>query len=210
MPSRTLLLLSLWAVTASAQTPTLSKTVEPFVRVNAPKVVLTHVRVIDGTGAAATDDQNIIIESGKISSIEKGADVPASAGMTVLDLRGYSVMPGIVGMHDHLFYIVRPNLTSDWNYDEPVLVTQMTFSAPRMYLAAGVTTIRTTGSVETYADLNLKHSIDAGELPGPHIDVTGPYLEGSKSYFIQMPHLTSPDDARQLVEYWARPRRHVI
>src|ERR1700756_5672765 len=60
-----------------------------------------------------------------------------------------------------------------------------------------------TGSVEPYADLNLKHEIDAGLLPGPHIDVTGPYLEGSTSRFIQMPHLTSPDDARQLVEYWA-------
>ena len=63
--------------------------------------------------------------------------------------------------------------------------------------------MRTTGSVETYADLNLKHDIDAGKLPGPHMDVTGPYLEGAESFFIQMPHLTSPDDTRQLVEYWA-------
>lgn len=63
--------------------------------------------------------------------------------------------------------------------------------------------MRTTGSVETYADLNLKHDIEGGTLPGPHMDVTGPYLEGADSYFIQMPHLTSPNDARQLVEYWA-------
>jgi hypothetical protein len=79
----------------------------------------------------------------------------------------------------------------------------MTFSAPRLYLAGGMTTMRTTGSVETYADLNLKHDIDLGKFPGPHLDVTGPYLEGAESYFIQMPHLTIPDDARQLVEYWA-------
>jgi len=79
----------------------------------------------------------------------------------------------------------------------------MTFSAPRLYLVGGVTTMRTTGSVETYADLNLKHEIESGKLPGPHIDVTGPYLEGAESYFIQLPHLTSPEDARQLVEYWA-------
>jgi hypothetical protein len=63
--------------------------------------------------------------------------------------------------------------------------------------------MRTTGSVETYADLNVKHDIDTGKLPGPHIDVTGPYLEGAESYFIQMPHLTSAEDARQLVDYWA-------
>src|SRR5438445_1882219 len=112
-------------------------------------------------------------------------------------------MPGIVGMHNHLFYFARPNLNSQRKYEQPVLAPQMTFSAPRLYLAAGVTTMRTTGSVETYADLNLKRDIDAGKLPGPHLDVTGPYLEGAVSFFLQMPHLSSPDDARQLVEYWA-------
>ncbi len=195
-----LLLLSL---TASAQNPELSKTVKEFVRVQAPKVVLTHVRIIDGTGAPAVEDQNVVIEGGKITAIEKGSDAAPAEGTTVLDLRGYTVMPGIVGMHNHLFYIVRPNLDSRRHFEPPVLVPQMTFSAPRLYLAGGVTTMRTTGSVETYTDLNLKHDIDAGKLPGPHLDVTGPYLEGSTSYFIQMPHLTNPDDARATVEYWA-------
>jgi len=188
---------------ASAQTAELSKSVKQVVRVAAAKVVLTHVRVIDGTGAAAVEDQNVVIEDGKISVIQKGVDVAAAAGATVLDLHGYTLMPGIVGMHNHLFYVSRPNLNSQRTFDPPVLVPQMTFSAPRLYLAGGVTTMRTTGSVETYADLNLKRDIDAGKLPGPHLDVTGPYLEGAVSYFIQMPHLTSPDDARQLVEYWA-------
>jgi imidazolonepropionase-like amidohydrolase len=195
--------LLLWLLPAIAQTPELSKTVKQFVRVDAPKVVLTHVRVIDGTGGTAVEDQNVVIESGKVSAIQSGADVAAASGSVVLNLRGYSVMPGIVGMHDHLFYIARPNLNSQRKYEQPTLAPQMTFSAPRLYLAGGVTTMRTTGSIETYADLNLKRDIDAGKLPGPHLDVTGPYLEGAESYFIQMPHLTSPEDARQLVEYWA-------
>ena len=186
-----------------AQSPELSKTVKEFVRVGTPKVVLTHVRVIDGTGAPAVDDQNVVIEAGKITAIQKGADVPAAEGTTILDLRGYTVMPGIIGMHNHLFYIVRPNLNSQRKFEDPVLVPQMTFSAPRLYLAGGVTTMRTTGSVETYADLNLKHEIDAGHLPGPHIDVTGPYLEGAGSYFLQMNQLSGPDEARQFVDYWA-------
>jgi len=188
---------------AAAQTPERGKSVKPFVRVDAPKVVLTHVRVIDGTGAPAVDDRNVVIEGGKIAAIQPGADVAAAAGTTVLDLRGATVMPGIVGMHNHLFYIARPNLNSRRQFDDPVLVPQMTFSAPRLYLAGGVTTLRTTGSVETYADLNLKHDIDGGKLPGPHLDVTGPYLEGATSLFIQMAHLTSPEDAKQLVNYWA-------
>ena len=198
-----ILVLILLSLTALGQNPELSKTVQEFISVQASKVVLTHVRIIDGTGAPAVEDQNIVIESGKITAIEKGADIVAAKGTTVLDLREYTVIPGIVGMHYHLFYITRPNLDSRRHFDPPVLVPQMTFSAPRLYLAGGVTTMRTTGSVETYADLNLKHDIDAGKLPGPHIDVTGPYLEGSTSYFIQMPHLTSADDARQTVEYWA-------
>jgi imidazolonepropionase-like amidohydrolase len=191
------------ATLAWAQPPELSKAVKEFVRVQSAKVVLTHVRVINGTGSPAIDDQNVTIEGGNITAVQKGADVPAAEGTAILDLRGHTVMPGIVGMHNHLFYIARPNLTSQWKSDEPVVVPQMTFSAPRLYLAGGVTTMRTTGSVETYADLNLKKAIDAGTLPGPHIDVTGPYLEGATSYFIQMPHLSGPDDARQLVEYWA-------
>src|SRR5882762_3904259 len=145
------------SLATAAQTPQLSKTVKEFVRADAPKIVLTHVRVIDGTGAPAVEDQNVIIESGKISAIQKGADVSTSAGTTALDLHGYTVMPGIVGMHNHLFYIARPNLNAQKKFDPPVLAPQMTFSAPRLYLAAGVTTMRTTGSVETYADLNLKH-----------------------------------------------------
>ncbi|MGA7379688.1 MAG: amidohydrolase, partial [Terriglobales bacterium] len=176
---------------AAADSPELSASVKAFVRITAPRVVLVHVRVIDGTGAPAVEDQNVVIEGGKITAIEKGADAFAE-GTKALDLRGYTVMPGIVGMHNHLFYIARPNLNSQWKSEDPVLVPQMTFSAPRLYLAGGVTTMRTTGSVETYADLNLKHDIDAGKLPGPHLDVTGPYLEGAVSYFIQMPHLTSP------------------
>lgn len=187
----------------AGQSSELSKEVKQYVKVDTPKVVLAHVRVIDGTGAPAVEDQNVVIEGGKIAAVATGADVDASAGITVVGLRGYSVMPGLVGMHNHLFYIAQPNLTADWKSDPPLLLPEMMFSAPRLYLAGGVTTMRTTGSIEPYADLNLKRDIDAGKLPGPHIDVTGPYLEGVTSYFIQMPHLRNSDDARETVNFWA-------
>jgi imidazolonepropionase-like amidohydrolase len=181
----------------------LSPEVQKYVRVHAAKVVLEHVRVIDGSGQPPLEDQNVLIEGGKIAAIQPGADVPAAKDTIVVDLRGYSVIPGLVGMHNHLFYAARPNLDSQWQGNPPPLVPQMTFSAPRLYLAGGVTTMRTTGSVEPYTDLNLRDEIDAGHLPGPHIDVTGPYLEGPGSYFIQMHQLSSPDEARQFVDYWA-------
>ncbi len=188
---------------ATAQAPQLSKNVQPYVKVNASQVVLTHVRVIDGTGKPAVEDQNIVIENGKITAIRPGADVTASPNQTVLDLRGSTVIPGLVGMHDHMYYIARPNLAADGSSEPPLLVPQMTFSAPRLYLAAGVTTLRTTGSVEPYTDLNLRDLINRGVLVGPHMDVTGPYLEGAGSPFMQMHPLKDAEDARKTVAFWA-------
>ncbi len=179
------------------------RTVKSYIRVETARVVLAHVRVIDGAGHAPVDDRNVIIVGGKIAAIQPGADVAPSTHTTVLDLHGYTVMPGLVGMHDHLFYIARPNFDEHWTSEPPLIVPEMMFSSPRLYLAAGVTTIRTTGSVEPYADLNLKREIDNGRLIGPHIDVTGPYLEGSGSPFLPMHNLKGPAEARQFVNYWA-------
>jgi len=158
---------------------------------------------MDGTGRSAVEDQNVVIENGKITAVRPGSDVASIAATTVLNLRGYSVMPGIVGLHNHLFYIAHPNLKADWSEEPPILIPEMIFSAPRLYLSGGVTTMRTTGSVETYADLNLKRMIDDGKLAGPHIDVTGPYLEGSGTFAVQLHELSSPEEARQMVNYWA-------
>src|SRR5882672_5530182 len=87
---------------ATAQT--LSPAVQPFVKVNAAVVALTHVRVIDGTGAAAREDQMVVLSGGKISSIGDSASATIPKDAQVLDLRGDSVIPGLVGMHDHMFY----------------------------------------------------------------------------------------------------------
>ena len=170
------------------QGASLSPLVLKYVRVNAPRVVLEHVRVIDGTGQPAVEDRNVVIERGLITAVDAGSDTPTPDGTTVLDLRGHTVIPGIIGMHDHLFYVGEPGNDSQWNSEPPELLPQMTFSAPRLYLAGGVTTIRTTGSVEPYTDLNLRHAIEQGKLPGPHIDVTGPYLDGPNKFFIQFLH----------------------
>ncbi len=121
----------------------------------------------------------------------------------VLDLTGDTVFPGLVGMHDHIYYIARPNVDAEGHSEPPLVVPQMTFTSPHLYLGAGVTTLRTTGSVEPYTDLNLRHQIDAGELPGPHMDVTAPYLEGPNSPFIQMHQIINAEDARRTVNFWA-------
>src|SRR5580693_7295764 len=196
-----ILALPLSITSLQSQSPTLSADVLRYVKVNAPEVLLTHVRIIDGTGAAPLEDQNILIENGKITSIAK--ETTAAPNVAVIDLHNHTIIPGLVGMHDHLYYIARADEAADGSSEPPLIVPQMTFTAPRMYLAAGVTTIRTTGSVEPYLDLNMRREIDLGHLPGPHMDITAPYLEGPNSPFVQMHNLTGPDDARNFVDYWA-------
>lgn len=181
---------------------TIGAGVKPFVKHGPGRIAIVHVRVIDGTGAAPAEDRTVLIDGTRIAAVQAGSD-PVPAGYAVVDGTGKSLIPGIVGMHDHLFYIALPELQATGRFEPPVLVPQMTFSAPRLYLAGGVTTIRTTGSVEPYADLNLKAQIDAGQLPGPHVDVTGPYLEGKGSPFIQMHPLQDAADAARTVNYWA-------
>ncbi len=109
----------------------------------------------------------------------------------VLDLSRYSLIPGLVGMHDHMFYPMSDGLFGE-----------MAFSFPRLYLAGGITTVRTTGAVEPYADLEIKKVCDAGEMPGPKMHVTRPYLEGKGSWALQMHQLTGPEDATRTVNFW--------
>src|SRR5690349_3064213 len=98
---------ALISVAALAQAPKANLEVARYIKVDAARVILTHVRVIDGTGTAAMEDRNVVIEGGRITSVSAGADVEAAKGQTVLDLHGATVLPGLVGMHNHLFHIVR-------------------------------------------------------------------------------------------------------
>jgi imidazolonepropionase-like amidohydrolase len=189
--------------TLGAQTVgALGPNVKRFLSVTTSKVVLTHVNVIDGTGAPAAADRNVTIEAGKIVSVTPGADVKPGDGATVLDLPGHSVLPGLVAMHEHLFALVRTNPAPDGSAEGGIF-HEMSFSAPRLYLANGVTTLRTAGSIEPQTDLKLKRQFESGAQPGPHMDVTGPYLTGPGVALPQIHDLTGPEDARETVKYWA-------
>jgi len=173
--------------------------VKIFVSVDAPLIALTHARVIDGSEAPPQDDQTVIISNGLIQSVGTALTIPA--GAKILDLQGQTVLPGLIGLHDHLFYPVQ-----SWDFQGdgiPGLYTEMGFTFPRLFLAAGVTSIRTGGSIEPYTDLELKRLIDEGKMPGPKIHITSPFLEGVGAYIPQMHQLSGPDDARKTVEYWA-------
>jgi imidazolonepropionase-like amidohydrolase len=174
--------------------PPISSRVRPFVREDSPVLALTHVRLIDGTGGPPRTDQTLIIADGKIAAIGAAEATAPPANARILDLTGHTVIPGLVGMHDHMYY-PSPGRSLP-------LYPEHASSFPRLYLAGGVTSIRTTGSVEPYTDLELKQAIDEGQMVGPKIHVTGPYLEGPGSFALQLRQLKDAEDARRTVEYW--------
>ena len=188
---------------AAPQQSTFSAVTQSFITVSAPVVVLRNVRVIDGTGAPALDNQAIVIADGKIRSIGPDSSVQVPAGAQAIDLAGRTVLPGLVGMHDHMFY-PSPYGEGGRVAGAPASYNEMDVSFPRLYLAGGVTSIRTTGTLEPYTDLQLKMEIDTGRMPGPQMYVTGPYLEGAgNTGMAQMHWLSGPEDATRTVNYWA-------
>ncbi|GAC1409269.1 MAG: hypothetical protein NVSMB53_01190 [Gemmatimonadaceae bacterium] len=175
-----------------AQRPTLSTAVHAFVAVDSPVVALTHARVIDGTGAPARDDQTLIIRDGRIAALGPSRSLAVPGGAQVIDLTGKTVIPGLVMVHEHLFYPTGPGIYAN-----------LAESFTRLYLAGGVTSMRTGGNLNGFGDIGIKHEIDAGKKPGPWLDATGPYLEGPGLGLDQVHELTGPDDARRMVNFWA-------
>jgi imidazolonepropionase-like amidohydrolase len=189
------IMVALWISPAAAQTyDTLTPQVREFVSVGAPLIALTHVQLIDGTGSAPAQDQTVVIRDGRVEAVGRSGSVPIPSGADVHDLTGHTVIPGLVGLHNHTFYRgVRgtPGETT----------AQLDVSSPRLYLASGVTTIRTTGSISPYSELNVKHQIDSGEAPGPRMYVTGPYFDGEGAP-VSRYQPASPEDAKRVVRYW--------
>ena len=174
-------------------------TLQPFVKIDASDILLDNVRVIDGTGSPAKENQTILIHRGEIVSVGPHvSERPLDAGTKTIDMTGKTVFPGLVGMHEHLFYPL-----PDGGPGLLPLYGEMADSAPRLYLAGGVTSARTAGSLEPYTDISVKQAIDQGRIPGPRLFLTGPYLEGSPSLGPQLHALTGPDDAARLVDYWS-------
>ena len=165
--------------------------VQNNVSVEAPVIAITGVKLIDGTGKPARDNQTVVIQDGKIAAVGATGQVQVPSGARTIDGAGHTLVPGMVGMHDHLFYTAGGGRAAQANY-----------TAPRLYLASGVTTIRTTGASSAYADLFAKKSIDEGKSPGPRIHVTAPYLTGAGNQSPTQAMVTNPDAARRFVRYW--------
>jgi enamidase len=168
-----------------------NQTVRGFITVDASVIALTSARVIDGTGASPRESQTIVIRNGDIVELGDSPKVIPPTGALTIDLAGRTVIPGLVMFHEHLYYPTGGSVYA-----------QLGASFSRLYLAGGVTTMRTGGNVNGVMDIKLKQEIEAGRQAGPAIDATAPYLNGPNA-FLQMHGLKDPDDARRQVAYWA-------
>lgn len=161
--------------------------VTPYVALDDPVIALVDVQVVDGTGAPARRGQTVVVEQGRIAAVGPIGAVAVPDGARVLSLPGRTVIPGLVGMHDHTH--MRG-------------IHFMGTTAPRLWLASGVTTVYTAGSAEPEAELALARAIAAGEAVGPTIVATAPYVTGPGG---NGPMLRPADEAeaRAFVRRWA-------
>ena len=159
---------------------------QSFISIDSPRIALSNVKIIDGTGNPSRNSQTVLIENGIIVDIRDSKDIEITNGFHEMDLSGRTIIPGIIGMHNHM----------------RIPESAMLSTSPKLYLACGVTTIQTCGTGNPYEDIAIAKSIDRGEQPGPEIINSGPYLTGpkGKSNFIRF---TDEKMVRDTIKYWA-------
>lgn len=182
-------------VASTMRAQSFSDEVRAFIKTPAGTIAITNVKVLDGTGGPAKEQQTVLLENDRITAIGAGKSIPVPAGATVIDGNGKTLIPGLVMLHEHLFYT---NPLEDF-----FSLSELSFSFPRLYLAAGVTTLRTAGSIEPQTDLGIKRMIAEGKLTGPDMDITAPYIERPGFDIPSLNTIKDTAEASASVAFWA-------
>lgn len=166
--------------------------VRQFEASDAMLVALVDVTIIDGTGGPARAHQTLVVRDGRIAAVGPVGEVRIPYGAAERRLTGRTVFPGLVMLHEHMMYFSGFRV---WH--------SQAVSYPRLYLAAGVTTVRTAGTDVPLTDLNLKLAIDEGRIAGPRMFVTGPFFNGYDDHFLGDDIVRTAAEGRREVRYWA-------
>jgi imidazolonepropionase-like amidohydrolase len=187
--------LGLFGLTFQGRAQAFTPQVRQYIKDSAVKTAITDVTIYDGTGGAPRAHQTILIDNGLITQIGNIADIKVPAAAQVIDGAGKTVIPGLVMLHEHLYYTLP--------IDNYFNVAEMPSSFPRLYLAGGVTTMRTAGSIEPQTDLALRRMIREGKLLGPEMDVTAPYIERQGFDIPSINIIKDTAEASASVNFWA-------
>jgi imidazolonepropionase-like amidohydrolase len=175
------------------------------------RVLVRAGRVLDVRTGHISNDQIIAIESGKIVSIGPAASVKASPDDRVIDLHSATVLPGLIDAHTHLTF------NPTFGYDTlAISVPREALTGAhnaRVTLEAGITTVRNVGA-RGYSDVALRDAINAGDVPGPRMLVSGPALSITGGHcdndLLPYEYHASSDGAADGVEAVQRKVREII
>ncbi len=157
-----------------------------YVSYGTNRIAFIHATIIDGTGQAIKNNQTLLIVDGYFQAVGDDQEISIPENTEVVNLRGKTVIPGIVGMHNHLHIPQFPDVGD---------------AAAVLYLASGVTTIQTCGATSTAAELSLAGSIAEGKQIGPEIIVSAPFITG-KGGNPNMIIPRSEQHLRDTMSYW--------
>ena len=166
---------------------TLNSFTRSFIKIDTSKIALINAKVIDGTGDLPKQHQTILIENDIILEIGATEKINIPKDFHSIDLTGKTVIPGLIGMHNHM----------------RLPQGAMLYTSPKLYLASGVTTIQTCGTGNPKEEIAIAKAIKNGEQPGSEIINSGPYFTGpnGKSNFIRF---TNENMIRDTIRYWAK------
>jgi imidazolonepropionase-like amidohydrolase len=153
-----------------------------------PVLALVHARVIEGTGAPPHDDWTVLVRGDRIAAAGPKVDVPA--GATVIDVAGTSVLPGLIDMHGHMYVATAKGIANAFD------------SYPALYLAGGVTSVRSPGDFDPEGMYRLKESIARGAVDGPRIFMGGYYIDNSPSQIGWFAPVRTPADVTERISRW--------
>jgi len=148
-------------------------------------LVLQHITVIDGTGAAPQPDQTVVITAGRITNIGPASQIKFDKTARVINGEGKFLIPGLWDMHVHI-----AGVNADPSWSKEVLLP--------LLLANGITGVRDMGGdLDTL--LSWKRDIESGKLLGPHIVAAGPWLAGGGRKTPEQLPVANEDEARAAV-----------
>jgi imidazolonepropionase-like amidohydrolase len=171
-----------------------SRAVKQFIEVQDSVVAITHVKIIDGTGGPILDNQDIVLVKNRIQAVGASGKITIPQNATIINGSGKTLIPGLIMLHEHLMY-AKP-------FEGDVKVVHMPYTFPKMYLAGGVTTMRTAGGIEANTDLNVKNLISKGRMVGPKMDISTPHIE-REGVIPQLQSLYGNENPERMVDYWA-------
>ena len=139
----------------------------------AQRTIVRAGKLLDVKTGKETSNQAIVIEGDKIVSVGPAASVQSSPSDRTVDLSNATILPGLIDAHTHLTFDPK------FGYETLAISTPREALTgaknARVTLEAGITTVRNVGA-SGYADVALRDAINAGDVPGPHMLVSGPPL----------------------------------